>query len=489
VGSGAQGRSYVINRDGYLFLSPVSWYRSTKGWDMSPSFDKMFWHFNRPLLPRCVSCHCDGAEHVPGTVNRYRLAASGLSPMGCERCHGPGELHVASRRRGENPGKVDHTIVNPRHLSPVLREAVCQQCHLQGDAAIVRRGRSLADYRPGLPLHAFLAVYVRPPELAQNYKAVGHVEQLQFSGCFTGSGGRLGCTSCHDPHAEPAPADRAAHYRKACLACHDLSACHAPAARRQARGDSCIACHMPRASSSNIAHAAVTDHRIPRSADRPPRPRSGLKPGAIPLRPFYAAAAGGADPEAGRDLALAMMQMAKDGGDRLIVQTIAQRALPLLGAAVERAPGDVPALADLGHAYVLLEQPGEALPALERALARAPRLELALRDAARAALDLDRPDAAVGYARRLVAVNPWDPYHQALLARTLAKRGDWPAALRICRTALALDPANISARTLLVSYQLHLRDRAAAQAEFDRLLALDPPEREELVGWFEGQAP
>jgi hypothetical protein len=66
-----------------------------------------------------------------------------------ESIPGPGELHVR-RRRGQkaDPGDGDDTIVNPRRLEPALREAVCEQCHLQGQARVLRRGRGPFDYRP-----------------------------------------------------------------------------------------------------------------------------------------------------------------------------------------------------------------------------------------------------------------------------------------------------------------------------------------------------
>src|SRR5207253_975908 len=84
-----------------------------------------------------------------------------------ERCHGPGELHVQRQReRRTEPGDWDDTIVNPSRLEPALREAVCEQCHLQGQARVLRRGRGVFDYRPGLPLHLSWTVFEKPPGAA-----------------------------------------------------------------------------------------------------------------------------------------------------------------------------------------------------------------------------------------------------------------------------------------------------------------------------------
>src|SRR5262249_8447781 len=36
LGSGTRGRSYLINRDGFLFQSPISWFSQAQVWDLSP---------------------------------------------------------------------------------------------------------------------------------------------------------------------------------------------------------------------------------------------------------------------------------------------------------------------------------------------------------------------------------------------------------------------------------------------------------------------
>jgi predicted CXXCH cytochrome family protein len=486
IGSGSQGRTYLVDHDGYLFQSPISWYAHPGKWDLSPGYEKQFRGFNRPIVARCVFCHADGATPVEGTINRYRAPVV-LRPIGCERCHGPGELHVAARKRGDDLGAVDPTIVNPRHLPTDLREAVCQQCHLQGEADVVRRGRSLWDYRPGLPLNAFVSIFVRPPESADAYKAVSHAEQMQVSECFTASKGKLGCISCHNPHEEPAPAQRVSYFRKACLSCHGEVDCHLPLAQRRTkqRDDSCIVCHMPRAASSNVVHAAITDHRILRHPTRTPvRENPKLRPGAVPLVDFHRDLVRD-DPELPRDLGLALIEKAQNLVSDDIRRTIAKQALPLLNAAVERAPGDADAWEGQGYALRLLDRQAEALVAAEKALARDPRQEAALEDAAHADFKLGRLDAALAHARRLIAVNPWNADYHAFLARIHGGRKDWPACLAACRQALTLDPANVAARSLLVSYHLAQGERQAARAEFATLMSLDPPDKEARHRWFE----
>ncbi len=71
------------------------------------------------------------------------------------------------------------------------------------------------------------------------------------------------CLTCHDPHAEQAPADLPAVYREKCLKCHTDQSCKASSDARRATtvADDCIQCHMPR-SPTEILHFAFTHHRI-----------------------------------------------------------------------------------------------------------------------------------------------------------------------------------------------------------------------------------
>jgi hypothetical protein len=486
LGSGARGRSFLINRGGYVFQSPLSWFTQKKAWDLSPGFTEQV-HFERPVQPLCLFCHADQVNPVEHTLNRFHepLFPRGLA-IGCERCHGPGELHVAARRGGDVPDTPDYTIVNPRHLEAPLRESVCQQCHLQGAERVLRRGRQLFDYRPGLPLHHFWSVFVRP---GAGDKAVGQVEQMYASRCFQKSGGRLGCISCHDPHRLPEPAAKADYYCRRCLECHGEADCTrpAPARRKEEPQASCITCHMPRFASSDIAHTAVTDHRIPRRpgpvAGRPP----GAGPGESPLVHFHADRTDPDDSEVTRDLGVALIEQAWKAPPAPAAR-LARLALPLLEDAGRAGPEDVPAWEGQGAALQMLGRPEDAMAAFQSALARAPRRERTLTGAALLAERMRLRDAAVAYWERALAVNPWSAHAHGRLARLLGERGEWGRALKECQAMLRLHPGGIQTRTFLVLSYLRTGDKRRAQEEFERVLGMDPPHQEELRRWFAEQA-
>jgi predicted CXXCH cytochrome family protein len=264
LGSGHSAHTYVVEAEGFLLESPITWYSARKAWGMSPGYDQPHHSsFGRGIGEMCLYCHVGRAEPVDRNENRMRV----LEPtIGCERCHGPGSLHVAEHTKGQNGvkkegGAVDHTIVNPTHLSRELAEAICQQCHFTGATTVMLRGRRFSDYRPGLPLEDFRQTFVMSGDQTA-MTVVGHVEQLHMSRCYKESA-TLTCTTCHAPHAMPRPEEREAHYRAVCLSCHQPQACTVDHQRqlRESPTNNCVLCHMPNAA-TEVPHVAFSHHRI-----------------------------------------------------------------------------------------------------------------------------------------------------------------------------------------------------------------------------------
>lgn len=261
IGSGHHSRSYLIDIDGFLVESPLTWYASKKAWKVSPGYDSPnHWSFTRPVFQGCVGCHAGRVESLPGTTHQIKFHEKRI---GCENCHGPGSLHIAARRNPEiSIEDKDLTIVQPARLSRELNESICGRCHMGGAASANVRGRSLDDFRPGLPLSEFKVHYRKNlPDDAMT--VVGHFEQMRRSKCYTQSKS-MTCTTCHNPHDSPDEGERVARYRKTCLSCHESQGgCKLPEKKRLAQNpaNNCIACHMPK-SGTDIPHFAFTHHRI-----------------------------------------------------------------------------------------------------------------------------------------------------------------------------------------------------------------------------------
>ncbi|HKB04177.1 MAG TPA: tetratricopeptide repeat protein [Gemmataceae bacterium] len=491
VGSGAKARSYILNRDGYLFESPITWFPHGGRWDLSPSYEVRNQHFNRVVAPGCLFCHSNQADHVPGTVNRYRAPIfHGLS-IGCERCHGPGELHVRARTSAEAVVGTDDTIVNPARLEHHLREAICQQCHIQGEQRILARGRSDFDFRPGLPLHLFLMDFVDGRNRQADHKFVSSVEQMMASRCYAGSRepNKMGCITCHDPHKHPTGAEKVAHYRARCLQCHTDQNCAVPVATRREtqKDDSCVACHMP-PTGSEVNHSAITDHRIPRRAEKAAgKPTRRDTPGPDDLVPFHQAQIP-ADEELPRNFGLALMAMLDRGPPPAVQRLYAERALPLLEKAVRRDRHDGAAWDSRADALFLVGRADEAGSAYAAAVAARPGSESTLHGAANVALAVNRLNEARDYLERAVHINPWNWRYHFDLARVSFRRKDWTRAVRECEQALGLEPTNRDVRSLLVLCHLWAGSRDTAAAEYETLRLLTPANRRaDLAGWWDDE--
>jgi hypothetical protein len=299
IGSGTKGRTYAVQVGRYLLESPLSWYAGS-AWDVSPGFESLpLLDFDRPITANCLFCHAGRVKFDDADGRRLGVAVDGgrVPAITCERCHGDGAAH-ARRPSSKN-------IVNPAALSGAARDSVCEQCHLEGDTRILNPGKSLGDYRPGELLEQTVVTYLFHQENAAK-RAVSQVEELAESQCARGSNGKLWCGSCHHPH-EPAirSAQHASRITQVCNSCHAvLSKAVHPAGQHE-----CISCHMPARPANNIAHLAVTDHRI-----RRPKAAGSSGSNAGSNAAFHTVVAWREPPAEfrGRDLALAQLQIASN---------------------------------------------------------------------------------------------------------------------------------------------------------------------------------
>ncbi len=260
IGSGNHSRSYLVETEGFLVESPLTWYTSKDAWEMSPGYDsERHGGFQRTADVGCLYCHAGRVETAQNSRFRVTIHDAAIS---CETCHGPGALHVEHHQTGKSvETDVDFTIVNPEHLSRDRSESICAYCHLRGAASVTLRGRTMTDFRPSLNLADFRTDYVHDkPD--NSMKVVGHVEQMRRSVCYEQSE-TLTCTTCHNPHGTPTEESKVEYFRQKCLECHAADSCgiSANVRKKSSRQDNCVVCHMPQ-SKTNIPHFAFTHHRI-----------------------------------------------------------------------------------------------------------------------------------------------------------------------------------------------------------------------------------
>jgi Tfp pilus assembly protein PilF len=484
IGAGRRGYSFVIEKEGWLTQSPISWFADRQAWGLSPHLSNAVDQPYRPVQVQCLFCHANYVSPVRDSGYRYDQPIIHAESIGCERCHGPGALHVERWTKPHALGEIDETIVNPARLEPKLREAVCQQCHLQGICRIVGQGKEPFDYRPGLALHDFIDVFVWSKEGKDRLRFSSQVEQMQSSQCFVGSNGKLGCISCHDPHELPMPEQRTVYFRARCLKCHEEAGCKLSLPERQAKADSCIDCHMPRLALKNFAHMSVTDHRIPskqKQVDKTPLPL-GSENGI--LVSFYSDLAKDKGETSSRNLGLALLDLASNPFPMSKRLDLAKKGLPLLSDALTMDPLDAEAWHAKGYGLWLTNRPEMAQEAFETGLKLAPEQWLTLQYAASVAAQMRSFDKAQDYWRRSSRVNPYSYRSHADLARSLANREGWDRAEAEARIALRLDPFQSGARKTLAESLYRQGMQESAKEELVNLIKMHPSLEKEFQAWY-----
>jgi hypothetical protein len=291
IGGHLTGSTYLIRWGQHLFEAPLSYYVRVDQWDLSPGYEDARRPFNRPII-LCPYCHNGQPEPVPNRAGMYRDPPFRFMEygIGCECCHGPGELHV--QKRSKHPKwksrKVDTTIVNPARLSPSLADDICIRCHEGWAARVVQPGKSELDFRPGSPLYETVALFKTPVTMEQRAE-LDRLEVLpptkgslatpmwfkhslmEMSRCFRDSNGQLSCITCHVHHDPPTEENKVAYYRERCFTCHTNESCKLPLPERmrQEPANDCVGCHMPRKGVAGIPHSDDTNHRIVRRAGQP----------------------------------------------------------------------------------------------------------------------------------------------------------------------------------------------------------------------------
>lgn len=273
IGSGQHTNSHLMEVNGYLYQMPMTWYAQEKKWDLPPGFENgRNSRFTRIIGEECMSCHNAMPGYIKQSENRYNAIPLGID---CERCHGPGEVHVKEKLSGNiedtTGSNFDRTIVNPRHLSWDRQIDLCQRCHLQGNS-VLKPGKTYRDFKPGQKLSDFWEVFM--PRFAgsdNEFIMASHADRLQQSKCFTASnkGKQAGnmpltCITCHNPHVSVQVTGKET-FNNACRSCHgeQQKQCTETEQKRiQTNGNNCSACHMPRSGTIDIPHVTVHDHYI-----------------------------------------------------------------------------------------------------------------------------------------------------------------------------------------------------------------------------------
>ncbi|MFI5172678.1 MAG: tetratricopeptide repeat protein [Chitinophagales bacterium] len=263
IGSGQHTNSHLINVNGYIYQAPITFYTQKKHWDLAPGMESGFnSRFSRVIETECMNCHNGLPELVAGSVNKYESVPVGID---CERCHGPGSLHVARVSNNilvDTAKDIDYSIVNPKKLSVDLQNELCMRCHLQG-VNVLNEGATFFDFKPGDKISDHWNIFL-PAFDGKNDKFLmaSQADRLMQSKCFIESK-KLSCITCHDPHLSVKETP-VAKFNQPCMQCHtpDHDFCTADENARMVNNNNCSGCHIPKSGSIDIPHVSISDHKI-----------------------------------------------------------------------------------------------------------------------------------------------------------------------------------------------------------------------------------
>ena len=329
---------------------------------------------------------------------------------------------------------------------------------------MLKPGKDYGDFLPGAPLENTLSILMIPPnrESPPQSDHLEHYYSMTLSQCYRKSGGRLGCTTCHDPHFEPSHEEASGYFNKKCMACHTEKSCSASLEIRRHKNppDDCAGCHMPKRDVHVISHSSLTNHRVLKQVDEPfpdaafhqatqvlpdlihLNPIPGHKdtpPPPLTLLQAYGELMEKKPEYLGRYLALLGQLERTEPGSALVQAALGRRDLRLgkfqeavvhLQSALRIGPPQTAAYADLAESLVRLDRAEEAMPWLEKAIELDPFNSTLQRTRVLRLIEVKRYADARAAMQRYLERFPEDSFMRQMLARadqiTVPARGEHP---------------------------------------------------------------
>jgi predicted CXXCH cytochrome family protein len=202
---------------------------------------------DRPTGPLCDGCHSVNYDIKTNHVTEWNV--------GCEKCHGPGSLHV------EHPTRKN--IVNPETLDYVRGTDTCIQCHSQGQPLSnpiegkyydwpvgFIPGERLADYWKFESLKPGTTNFYQYPDMTAHKNRMQGNDFSQSNMYHRG----LRCFDCHQVHSAANKSNLAMPGNSLCLFCHtkqNPAGLHGTVSEHthhaeNSVGSQCASCHLPK---------------------------------------------------------------------------------------------------------------------------------------------------------------------------------------------------------------------------------------------------
>jgi Cytochrome c554 and c-prime len=234
--SSSFGQTYILEKDGDLYESRVSYFRELNG--LGPTLgsagitpadlvDAAGRYISHDEKLRCFGCH---ATHA--AVGKQLTLDQMIPGVQCSRCHESVETHLAAIIQDNYDLEAPKALSKLDRLSAEDASNFCEQCHRTWAEIASQSNPNISNIR------------------FQPYR-------LTESKCYDTDDPRIGCLACHDPHHEAS--SRPVDYDSKCLACHGGGKPGAKSCLVAHTG--CVTCHMPKLELPG-AHHKFSDHRI-----------------------------------------------------------------------------------------------------------------------------------------------------------------------------------------------------------------------------------
>lgn len=235
---------YVVKRGEKLMVAKGVWSLEEGKWARS------YWR-EQPWRELCSGCHLTGYDPYRETLTEFGV--------GCEMCHGPGRIHVATRRGAD--------ILNPARLTVEQRDSICASCHTLGHD---RTGefRFPVGYTPGEDLGKYyLGLMARTGQGPDTFKGDGSIEdRLRSYGYWVENffrHDRFACKLCKTSAPSGLTEEQPDVYKVShhCLHCHiRLSGTDAYHDFSESEEADCFLCHKPM--TDRAGRPSVHDHKF-----------------------------------------------------------------------------------------------------------------------------------------------------------------------------------------------------------------------------------
>ena len=272
------------------YPTPMRWIVEDRQWTAKP-YDSSWWIADgtpdgRPKRPEemsrtktsdatCDGCHTTGFTLAKDTESGTWVSRKVESGIGCEACHGPGSLHVATKQKND--------IINPAQLSAEQQNQLCGRCHARMTHKSVQDLTFPLDFRPGEIDLAQQVTFWSYSSNRMNFWPNGFSSKnrQQYHDIQLSSHAKAGvtCITCHDTHsAKRGDAQVRGSKIALCTECHKESTEFYAGSAMERAGVSCADCHMAKTASRSDAtrksreHWDVSSHTfsviLPQAADK-----------------------------------------------------------------------------------------------------------------------------------------------------------------------------------------------------------------------------